>query len=119
MALHNDFGHWGEDIAEQYLRNNGYTICQRDWKSGHKDIDIVAYDGKELVFVEVKTRRNSLFCDPQEAVNQIKINNLVEAAENYINKYDIDCPSRFDIIAIIARTEEDYSINHIKDAFLP
>ena len=119
MAKHNDYGHWGEDAAEQYLLDKGYTICHRDWRSGHRVIDIVAYDGTELVFVEVKTRRNRLFCNPEEAVDERKMQNLIIAAENYVSTYEIDNPTRFDIITVLGNKEQGYSINHIKDAFLP
>lgn len=119
MAQHNKLGHWGEDVAEEYLRHNGYTICHRDWKSGHRDLDIVAYDGNELVFVEVKTRRNKIFCNPEDSVNKEKINNLIIAADNYVNLYNIDTPTRFDVITVLGTAEEGYEINHIKDAFLP
>lgn len=119
MAHHNDFGYWGEDVAAQYLIDKGYTICQRDWKSGHRDIDIVAYDGEELVFVEVKTRQNKLFCNPEDSVNEAKIDNLIIAAENYVNIYNIDNPTRFDIITVLGDEHDGFTINHIKEAFLP
>lgn len=119
MAEHNDLGYWGEEIACKYLIDKGYTICQRDWKSGHRDIDIIAYDGNELVFVEVKTRRNNIFCEPEGAVDEHKIENLLIAAENYVNVYHIDNPTRFDVITVIGNKSERYAINHIKDAFIP
>lgn len=63
MASHNELGKWGEDVAADYLLRQGYTILERDWKSGHRDLDIIALDGDTVVFVEVKTRRNRLFTD--------------------------------------------------------
>ena len=63
MAAHNDLGKWGENCAAEYLQRKGYTIVVRDWKSGHRDIDIVAKDNETLVFVEVKTRRNRVFIE--------------------------------------------------------
>ena len=60
MAAHNELGKWGEDLAAEYLEKKGYTIVERDWKSGRRDIDIIALDDDVVVFVEVKTRRNSL-----------------------------------------------------------
>ena len=61
MAAHNDTGKWGEDLAAKYLEEKGYTIVERDWKSGRRDIDIIALDDDVVVFVEVKTRRNRLY----------------------------------------------------------
>ena len=45
MASHNELGKWGEDIAANYLERLGYTIIERDWKSGHRDLDIIAREG--------------------------------------------------------------------------
>lgn len=63
MAAHNELGKWGEDMAAAYLQEKGYSILERDWKSGHHDLDIIAQEGNTLVVVEVKTRRNRLFGD--------------------------------------------------------
>ena len=60
MASHNELGKWGEDIAADYLQRQGYTIIERNWKSGHRDLDIIALDGQTLVIAEVKTRGNRL-----------------------------------------------------------
>ena len=77
MAAHNELGKWGEDTAADYLQRNGYTIIERDWKSGHRDLDIIAQDEDgTVVFVEVKTRRNRLFGDPEEAVDYRKLHSL-------------------------------------------
>ena len=67
MAAHNELGKWGEDLATAYLEQKGYTIIERDWKSGRRDLDIIALDGNTVVFVEVKTRRSSVFGAPEEA----------------------------------------------------
>lgn len=71
MAAHNDFGKWGEDKAEEYLRQQGYSILARDWHNGHKDIDIVAYDNSDdtLVIVEVKTRHRETVTTALQAVS--------------------------------------------------
>ena len=57
-------GFWGEDQAAEFLRKKGYFVFENDWKSGHRDIDIIAKDGDTIVFVEVKTRRNRVFTEP-------------------------------------------------------
>ena len=69
MAAHNELGTWGEEMAVRFLERKGYTILERDWKSGHRDIDIIATDGEIIVFVEVKTRRNRMFGEPEEAIS--------------------------------------------------
>ena len=60
MAQHNDFGTLGEDIAVDFLRRKGYILLDRNWRSGHKEIDIVARQGDTVVFVEVKARAKVL-----------------------------------------------------------
>lgn len=119
MAEHNELGKWGEELAAKHLTEKGYTIIARNWKDRHKDIDIIATDGEYLVFVEVKTRRNNVFMEPEQAVNRTKIKNLTLAANRYVKTYRIDLPIRFDIISITGTTEGTCRINHIEDAFLP
>ena len=52
MAAHNELGQWGENLAAEYLCSKGYVIIDRDWRSGHRDLDIIAEDGDVVVFVE-------------------------------------------------------------------
>ena len=117
MALHNELGKWGEDLAASYLERLGYTILERDWKSGHRDLDIIAQEGDTVVFVEVKTRRNRDFTDPEMAVDYQKIRHLQQAANHYIKFRHIDNDIRFDIITVVGTMNETPSIEHIKDAF--
>ena len=63
MAAHNELGRWGEQIAAEYLQKKGYWIMFRDWKVGHRDLDIIAKQNDVVVIVEVKTRRNNHFGD--------------------------------------------------------
>ena len=116
MAAHNELGKWGEDCAVDYLQRMDYAIVARDWKSGHRDIDIIAQDGDTLVFVEVKTRRNRDIIDPLQAVDYKKLKNLRLAINHYVNYRKTDQPWRFDVIAIVGTlggaTPE---INHIED----
>jgi len=60
MAAHNELGKWGEELAAEYLQEKGYEIIERDWKSGHHDLDIIAKEGGTLVIVEVKIRQKPL-----------------------------------------------------------
>lgn len=117
MARHNETGRWGEDIAAEYLAANGYAIADRNWRCGHYEIDIVAYKGARIIFVEVKTRSDNDE-DPLEAVDKDKTSRLIRAAVVYINAYEIDHEIQFDLIAING-TSSDYTIEHIPDAFIP
>jgi len=115
MAEHNDFGAWGEQLAEDYLRRKGYEIVERDWRCGHRDIDIIALDDEELVFVEVKTRRNTIFADPEDAVDWKKRRNLLYAANAFVKMKRLKCDFRFDLITIVGSDSDTADIEHTKD----
>jgi uncharacterized protein (TIGR00252 family) len=107
-------GNWGEELAAAYLREKGYVILHRDWRSGHRDIDIIAQDGDTLVFVEVKTRHDRDFADPLQAINLEKRCNLRQAINHYLKYHTPDRPWRFDVITIIgAMGSMDPEITHI------
>lgn len=113
MAAHNELGKWGEDKASEFLQRNGYKIIERDWKSDRRDIDIIATDGKDVIFVEVKTRRNRLFGDPEEAVDYRKLQSLRLAINHYIKYRRINFNVRFDIISVVGMIGQEPEINHI------
>jgi putative endonuclease len=118
MAAHNELGVWGERIAEAYLRRKGYVIVERDWHSGHRDIDIIAMDGMTMVFVEVKTRRNRMFTDPEMAVDYRKIRNLRLSANHYVKFKRLDFDLRFDVVTVVGTPDGPTpEIDHIEDAF--
>ena len=119
MAAHNELGKWGEDLATAYLQGKGYAIIERDWKSGHRDIDIIAKDETgTIVFVEVKTRRSRVFGEPEEAIDYRKMQSLQQAINHYIKFRRINCEVRFDIVSIVGTMDSDPEINHIKDVAL-
>lgn len=119
MAEHNDTGRWGEQKAAEYLERKGFRIIWRDWRDGHRDLDIVAIDADQLVIVEVKTRRSNAFMEPEQAVDAKKVRSLSMAAAKFVRTQHIDMPVRFDIVSITGTTDDNCKINHIEDAFLP
>lgn len=119
MAEHNDRGRWGEQKAAEYLERCGFRILERDWRDGHRDLDIVAIDSDQLVVVEVKTRRNDDVMAPELAVDARKMRNLAIAAAKYVKMSDIELPLRFDIVTVTGTGDGDWKINHIEDAFNP
>jgi putative endonuclease len=118
MADHNELGKKGELLACSFLKEKGYIILQTNWRRGRLEIDIIALDGDELVFVEVKTRATALFGEPEDAVNPQKRRHLIQAANAYVIKSGYDKGSRFDVISIII-DNGDCTIHHIPDAFYP
>ena len=120
MARHNELGKWGEQYAADYLQGLGYDIIERDWRMGHRDIDIIARtsDGTTVVFVEVKTRTNDVVTKPDDAVDIKKIRSIGLAANNYIKTKGIVDEVRFDIITIVG-SNDNAQLEHIIEAFNP
>ena len=119
MAEHNDLGKWGEDVALAYLLDQGYRLLDRNWHQGHRDLDLIMQQDDTLVIVEVRTRRNNLFMDPEQTVDALKMLSLSKAANAYIRLHRISLNIRFDIVAITGTPSSDFTINHIEDAFYP
>lgn len=116
MAQHNDLGKQGEEKALAFLEEQGYKIVAANWHEHKFEIDIIAIDNNEMVFVEVKTRATDFFGSPEEAVTMAKQQHLIEGANYYLEQNEIDLNARFDVIAIVMNTSQT-KINHIKDAF--
>ena len=102
----------------RYLTEKGYCILQRNWRRGRNELDIIATKDGQLVFVEVKTRRNETYGHAEDAVNDRKIRTLVSLADSYIKKFELDLPARFDVITVIGE-KPPFHIEHIENAFLP
>ena len=118
MAFHNQLGEEGEKIAIQYLKSKGYIIHHTNWRMSHLEIDIIAENNEELVFVEVKTRSSNQFGEPEDAVDFQKEKDLIRLADVYLENLQLEVLSRFDIIAIILNDSES-NITHFEDAFSP
>lgn len=116
MAEHNELGKKGEELAVEYLRENGYEILDRNWIFQKAEIDIIAQKDNFLAVIEVKTRSSLDFGLPQEFVKPKKIQLLIKAVNAYINDREIDFEIRFDIIAIY-KNGETFAVEHITDAF--
>jgi len=118
VAAHNELGKWGEDLAASFLEGKGYKILERDWKSGRQDLDIIAKEGSTVVIVEVKTRRNRLFANPEEAIDYKKRANLLKAINHYTKSHPGSSSLRFDVISIVGTPDSKPEIDHIMDVKL-
>ena len=118
MAFHNQLGEEGEKIAVNYLKSRGYIIHHTNWRMSHLEVDIIAEDNGELVFIEVKTRSSDKYGEPEEAVNDQKEKDLLRLASVYLENLQLEVPARFDIISIIISIGKS-SITHFEDAFSP
>lgn len=117
MAEHNELGKLGEDLAVEFLQKKGYEILHRNWVFQKAELDIVAVKKNILAIVEVKTRSSTDFGLPQDFVKSTKIKLLVKAVDEYVNVFDRDENVRFDIIGISKKSDQNFTIEHLKDAF--
>ena len=108
----------GEDMAADYLSSSGYVILERRFRIHSIEIDIIASKGKELGFVEVKTRSSDFFASPESAVNVKKQKRMILAADYYVRERGIDAEIRFDIVSVVRNRDTEH-ISHIKNAFPP
>jgi putative endonuclease len=112
-----DTGREGEKIAANYLKKNGYRICETNFRCPLGEIDIIARDGKELVFIEVKARRSSHLGYPEQAVGIRKQKKMSQLALWYLQKQKLgDICARFDVAAVTMLPEGN-EISLIKNAF--
>lgn len=108
------FGVEAEKTAARYLADLGYTILMRRYRSRHGEIDIVALDGDQLVFVEVKARR-SPDAEPELAIGAKKTAAIIRAAHAYLAEIgEPERGFRFDVMAVTNK-----NVRHIKDWFAP
>ncbi len=115
-AVHLQTGIWGEELAAAYLREKGYIILERNWHSAHRDIDIIAQRNECTVFIEVKTRSDREYREPEEAINYEKQKNLLRSINHYLRYKHLNTPWRFDVITIIGKPySKTQEINHIED----
>ncbi len=117
MAQHNELGKEGEEAATNYLIKHGYVIRHRNWFAEKLELDIVTEKDGWLVVVEVKSRSTETFEHPEDAITLAKIRRIVLATDAYIRQYELDMPTRFDVISAIP-THNGYRIDHIEDAFI-
>jgi len=118
MAQHNQTGLTGEVMAAKHLMKKGFTILQQNWRHTHWEVDIIATKDSILHFVEVKTRRTKKFGHPEEAVSKKKIQNLINAAEEYLYQNPEWKRIQFDILSITMLKGEPVEYFLIEDVYL-
>ena len=116
-----ELGEKGEQLAVDFLIENGFEIIERNYRYGHGEIDIIAKDPSDgfTAFVEVKTRQNLEFGEPEYAITKNKQRQIKKMAELYLYDKEIeelDC--RFDVIAVLLEDINNPSINHYVNAFM-
>lgn len=103
----------GEETAARFLISRGYAILDRNFRTRYGELDIVAQDGVQIVFVEVKTRKNADFANAAEAVTPSKRRKLRHVALHWLTLRNSEAAARFDVIEVYKNGD----INHITNAF--
>lgn len=118
MAKHNHTGIEGEKLGANYLLQVGYEILEKNWRHSHWEVDIIAIKNNTLHFIEIKTRRSTKFGFPEEKVGKKKIENLLNAAEQYLYLFPKWKRIQFDILSVIIPVNEPTAYFFIEDVYL-
>ena len=116
----NLLGPWGEEKAAEFLRRKGYALVTSNYRCKFGEIDLIVKNGRYLVFVEVKLRKNAAFALAREFVDYRKQQRLRTTASMYLSRYPTSLQPRFDVIEIYAPQGTETKkliINHLEDAF--
>lgn len=116
MAIHNELGRLGEQLAKEYLLNKGFTVLTQNYRFEKAELDIICVKNNDIIFVEVKTRSSDYYASPIHAVHHKKQELLQEAAFHFITENKIELEPRFDIISIVIKNNVP-QIDHLEDAF--
>lgn len=118
MALHNELGKEGEELAANWLASQNYTLLHRNWRFGQLEIDIIATKGAFLHFIEVKTRYYTPHGYPEDSVTKKKFKKLQRAADEYLFLHPGHAWIQYDIISVTMRGNGQADIFMIEDIFL-
>lgn len=114
QAKHLTAGNAAEQIAATFLQNNGLILVARNFRCPYGEIDLVMQDGKTLVFIEVRLRRNNNFGGAAMSINQSKQQKLIRTAERYLQMHG-EAACRFD--AILMQSTDINTVKWIQNAF--
>lgn len=115
-----NLGKKGEEMAAFYLQKKGFQILARNYRQKTGEVDIIAMEKQTLVFVEVKTRTNTRFGQPFEAVTLKKQAQLSRIALDYMSRNKLlDQAARFDVISILIPKDRTAEIEHLRNCFEP
>ncbi len=120
LPRHLETGQRGEEEAYFYLRAQGYVVIARNWRTPRRrgEIDLIAWDGATLCFVEVKTRTTRAVAPAEAAVDRDKQQELRGMARLYLRRFGPETPFRFDVVSVYLVPGEPGDVTLFKDAFL-
>ena len=111
-------GRWGESHARRYLEGKGYTVSATNYRCRWGEVDIVAQQGEEIVFIEVRTRRGAAFGTPEESVTAAKSRRLAATAQHYLESKGLEQSQwRVDLVSIhLDVGGKLLEVNHLENA---
>lgn len=116
-----ELGRIGEDKVAKYLKNHGYIILKRNWRDRYGEIDIIAENDENIVFVEVKTRSEGAIVSGFEAIDAGKIRRTKNMAQMFVNRLNTDLQPRMDVAEVEVlkneHGEEIWKLNYVKSAY--
>ena len=116
-AARQTLGRIGEAVAARWLRRHGWRVLAERFRNGHRDLDLVVERGGTVAFVEVKTRRDTAFGDPIEAVSWRKRRELIRSAKVWTDRFGPPGAAyRFDVVGVVV-LGRDARIRHVENAF--
>ena len=116
MAAKDRVGRAGEQFAREWLTRQGLVVLDANWRCPIGELDIVALDRDELVFVEVKTRTSTAFGHPAESVTQVKLARLRRLAGAWVEAHEVHASGmRIDVVAILRRSGQPTLVEHVQD----
>lgn len=113
-----DHGELGEHLATEWLRQHGYQICEKNWRSGRYELDIVAVRFDIIHFVEVKLRDDQAFVAPEQTLTPTKQRSLRRAVAAYLSLHDVDLEPQIDLIAISLGPDGTPVLEYIPEAVI-
>ena len=118
MAKHNLLGTEGELLAAKWLVDKGFVLLHQNWRHSYYEVDIIASFNNVLHFIEVKTRRNKKFGEPEESVNEKKVINLMKAGEEYQYQHPQWKRVQYDVLSISMQPDNTAEYFFIEDVYL-
>ena len=112
-------GKRGEDVALSYLQKRGLILIDRNWRSSHREIDLIMSGGARIHFIEVRSRSTNFPLNPYETINYEKKRNIIKAAASYLKIHKINREAVFGVVSVIFEDNRPIRIDYFEDAFSP
>lgn len=117
MDIKKAVGDAGETFVAEYVKKQGFIISARNYRTKYGEIDIIAENNDEILFIEVKTRSFGSFADPQEYVDSYKQRRITVTADYYLRYNGYGLEPRFDVAEVFIDNDGKMELNYIENAF--